>query len=90
MWHSLECKIWRRETVYFALDEVVDLLETMSAHTNETSETREDTQSLLKFNFITLLAFWYDLSSKINRVPNRLQDPTMNFHEASKDLRALK
>ena len=65
----------------------------MSADTKKkTSETRGDAQILLqkivKFNFITLLAFWYDLLSKINRVQNRLQDPTMNFDEASKDLRA--
>jgi len=82
------------KAVHFGLDELVDLLETMSADTNETSETRGDARSLLqnivKFNFITLLAFWYDLLTKTNRVQNRLQDPAMNFHEASKDLRALK
>ena len=80
------------KAVNFGLDELADLLETMSADTNETSETRGDAQILLqkivKFNFITRLAFWYDLLSKINRVQNRLQDPTMNFDEASKDLRA--
>jgi len=82
------------KAVNFGLDELADLLETMSADTNETSETRGDAQSLLqnivKFNFITLLAFWPDLLSKINCVQNRLQDPIMNFHEAPKDLRAVK
>jgi len=50
------------KAVHFELDELVDLLETMSADTNETWETRGDPQSLLqnivKFNFITLLALW--------------------------------
>ena len=67
------------KAVHFGLDELVDLLETMSADTNETSETRGDAQSLLqnivKFNFITLLAFWYDLLSKTNRVQNRCKTP---------------
>ena len=82
------------KAVHFGIDELVDLLETMSANTKETSETSGDAQSLLlnvvKLNFITLLAIWYDLLSKINRVQNRLQDPAMSFHEASRDLRALK
>jgi len=82
------------KAVHFGLAELVDLLETMSADANETSKTREDAQGLLqnivKFKFIVLLAFWYDLLSKINRVQNKLQDPAMNFHEASKDLRTLK
>ena len=47
------------KAVHFGLDELVDLLETMSADTNETLETRGDAQSLLqnivKANFIMLL-----------------------------------
>ncbi|KAI8789965.1 Zinc finger MYM-type protein 1 [Biomphalaria glabrata] len=59
----------------------------------QTSETQNDAYSLLQnvmnFNFITLLDFWHAVLSKIDRIQKRLQDPSMNFHDAALDLEGL-
>ena len=65
----------------------------MSDDRNETQETRSDAvillQSILTFNFLVFLSFWYDTLKKIDRVQKRLQDPKMNFHEAAADIESL-
>ena len=65
----------------------------MSEDTTETQETRGDAvillQNILSFNFLVFLPFWHDILKKIDRVQKRLQDPTMNFHEASLDIESL-
>jgi hypothetical protein len=39
---------------------------------------------------LVLLPFWDDILRSINRVQQRLQDPTINFHDAAMDISALK
>ena len=45
--------------------------------------------SVTAYNFIHHLHFWDGLLNHINRVKLRLQDPKMNFHELSKDIKVL-
>ena len=45
--------------------------------------------NIMSFNFVTLLHFWHAILVKIDRVQKRLQDPKMNFKEASNDIEAL-
>ncbi|XP_013789878.1 uncharacterized protein LOC106473743 [Limulus polyphemus] len=60
---------------------------------NETSKTRSDARQLynrmLSYDFLTLLGFWNKVLIHIDRIQKRLQDPTMNFHDAALDLKAL-
>ena len=81
------------KSIHDGLDNIVSLLEKMSEDTTETQETRGDAvillQNILSFNFLVFLPFWHDILKKIDRVQKRLQDPTMNFHEASLDIESL-
>ena len=43
-----------------------------------------------RFEFISLLYFWEIILAKINRVQKRLQDKSMIFCEASKDINNFK
>ena len=60
------------KAVHFSLNELVDLLKTMSVYTKETSATRGDAQRLLQ-NIIssTSLRFWH-FCTIYKRVQNRL------------------
>ena len=81
------------KAMHKGFEELVALLEKLSEDRSQTPETRSDADSLLRnvlnFNFMVLLHFWHNLLSKIDRVQKRLQDPRMNFHDASLDLESL-
>jgi hypothetical protein len=74
-------------------DGLLQLLEDLYEDGSQTNDTQNDAYSLLQnvmnFNFITLLNFWHTVLSKIDRVQKRLQDPSMNFHDAALDLEGL-
>lgn len=61
---------------------------------NQSSDTRSDSKQLynriLSHDFLTLLEFWNKILIRIDRVQKRLQDPSMNFHNAALDLKALR
>ena len=61
---------------------------------NETSETRSDARQLynrmLSYVFLTFLGFWNKVLIRIDHIQKRLQDPSMNFHDAALDLKALR
>ena len=44
---------------------------------------------ILTFEFLVLFRFWNTVLAKIDRVQKRLQDHTMNFHNAAQDIQAL-
>ena len=60
----------------------------------ETSETRGDARQLhncmLSYDFLTLLGFRNKVLIRIDRIQKRLQGPSMNFHDAALDLKALR
>jgi hypothetical protein len=77
------------------LKEIVEVLDKMAEdNENETTDTRSDAKQLhtrmLSYDFLILLGFWYKILLRIDRVQKRLQDPTMNFHDAAKDIKALR
>lgn len=73
------------------LEEILQVLQDMIDNENETSERRSDTSQLcncmLSDDFLTLLGFWNKVLTRIDRIQKRLQDPRMNFHDASLDLK---
>lgn len=75
------------------LADILKVLQDMTDDENETSETKSDAFQLyhriLSYDFLTLLGFWNKILVSIDRVQKRLQDPTMNFHDAALDLQAL-
>ncbi|XP_055899203.1 uncharacterized protein LOC129928572 [Biomphalaria glabrata] len=79
--------------IHEQFDGFLQLLENLYEDGTQTSETQNDAYSLLQnlmsFNFITLLDFWHAVLSKIDRIQKRLQDPSMNFHDAALDLEGL-
>jgi hypothetical protein len=76
------------------IENILLLLQDMMDNTQETSETRSEATQLynrmLTFEFLTLMGFWDKVLSCIDRVQKRLQDPSMNFHNAALDLKALR
>ncbi|XP_055874546.1 uncharacterized protein LOC129924311 [Biomphalaria glabrata] len=79
--------------IHEQFDGFLQLLENLYEDGTQTSETQNDAYSLLQnvmnFNFISLLDFWHAVFSKIDRIQKRLQDPSMNFHDAALDLEGL-
>ena len=75
--------------IHNQLKQLVELLENI-ADQNETTETRSDAtqilQRILTFEFLVLLHFWNVVLAKIDQVEKRLQDHTMNFHDAAIDI----
>ena len=75
------------------LEEILQVLQNMIDNENETSETRSDARQLynrmLSYDFLTLLGFLNKVLICIDRIQKRLQDPSMNFHDAALDLKAL-
>lgn len=73
--------------------QLTELLEEMYEDATLSQDTRSDAfslqQCLMNFNFVCLLYFWDCILGKINRVQKRLQDPAMNFADASLDLQSL-
>lgn len=76
------------------LEEILQVLQDMIDNENETSETRSDARQLynrmLSYDFLILLGFWNKVLIRIDRIQKRLQDPSMNFHDAALDLKALR
>ncbi|XP_028968387.1 uncharacterized protein LOC100903808 [Galendromus occidentalis] len=74
--------------------EIIDLLDKMSDDSCDSVETRSEARQLftrmVSYEFLTLHGFWNNLLSRVDRVQKRLQDPSMNFHEAANDLSSLK
>ena len=71
----------------------MDVLEELREQADN-QETRSKSYSIInlisRFEFISLLYFWEIILAKINRVQKRLQDKSMIFFEASKDINNLK
>ncbi|KAJ8023965.1 hypothetical protein HOLleu_36555 [Holothuria leucospilota] len=44
----------------------------------------------MSYDFLTILGFWDKILIRNDRVQERLQDPSMNFHDAVMDLKALR
>ncbi|XP_072129186.1 zinc finger MYM-type protein 1-like [Mobula birostris] len=76
------------------LEEILQVLQDMIDNENETSKARSDARQLynciLSYNFLILLGFWNKVLIRIDRIQKRLQDPSMNFHDAALDLKALR
>lgn len=76
------------------LKKILEILQTMMDDANETSDTRSDARQLynrmLSYDFLILLGFWNKVLISIDRVQKRLQDSSMNFHDAALDLKALR
>ena len=86
----------RNDAIKVVSDHVVDtidLLEDMSEDLDGTVETRSEAHELLArlltYQFLTLQNFWSNVLGRIDRIQKRLQDPSMNFHDAAKDLESL-
>ena len=75
------------------VEDLVELLQNIANDECENAATRSEAIQLvhraLTFDFLALLGFWNALLTKIDRVQKRLQDPKMNFHDASQDVRAI-
>ncbi|XP_053153204.1 uncharacterized protein LOC128345369 [Hemicordylus capensis] len=75
------------------LEEILQVLQDMRDDEDENTESRSDAgqlrNHLLTYGFLTLLGFWNKILIQIDRVQKRLQDPSMNFHDAAVDLKAL-
>ncbi|CAI9732824.1 Hypothetical predicted protein [Octopus vulgaris] len=75
------------------LDEIPQVLQDIVDNENEATETRNDANLLfnriLRHELFALLGFWNSVLTWIDRVQKRLQDPTVNFHYASLDLKGL-
>ena len=60
---------------------------------SQTIDTQSDGQQILNriltYDFMTLIGFWKRLLISIEKVQKRLQDKTMNFHNAGLDLKDL-
>jgi hypothetical protein len=58
--------------IYEGLEELVELLESMSVDLSLSAETRSDAEQLLSgvlnFNFVVLLKFWNTILGKIDRI----------------------
>ena len=76
------------------IEKILPVLQAMISDKNENSETRSEAEqlskSLLNYRFLTLLGFCNGALISIDRVQKRLQDPTMNFHDAALDLKGLR
>ena len=59
---------------------------------NETSDTRNDATQLYNhmvgYDFLTLLGFWNKVLIRIDHIQKMLQYPSMNFNDATLDLKA--
>ncbi|XP_076324477.1 zinc finger MYM-type protein 1-like [Tachypleus tridentatus] len=79
--------------IHDQLEQLIELLENIADDQEENSDTRSDAVHLLHriltFEFLVLLRFWNTVLAKIDRVQKRLQDHTMNFHNAAQDIQAL-
>ena len=78
--------------LYF--EKIVLLLENMVEDDSQTIDTQSDGQQILNriliYNFMTLIGFWKRLLIPIDRVQKRLQDKTINFHNAALDVKGLR
>ena len=76
------------------LEDMLKVLQDMTDDGNQTVETRSEARLLynrmLSYDFLTLLGFWNNVLASIDPVQKRLQDPSMNFHNAALDIKALR
>ncbi|XP_053147367.1 uncharacterized protein LOC128343036 [Hemicordylus capensis] len=76
------------------LEEILQVLQDMIDDEDEYVETRSDAMQLhdcmLTYDFLTLLGFWNKVLIQIDSVQKRLRNPSMNFHDAALDLKALR
>ena len=86
----------RRDAVHAVkakLDDIAKLLEDVASNTSASIDTRSDASCLLHnmytFSFLTMLLFWDDILTSIDRVQKRLQSPKINFYEAQTDIQNL-
>lgn len=79
--------------VFEHLDNILDLLEKMREKTDLSVETRCEAETIvhrmLSFDFLSLLYFWNQILRRIERVQKRLQDTSINFADAAKDINSL-
>ena len=70
------------------LKKIVLLLENMVEDDCQTIDTQSEGQKILNriltYDFMTLIGFWKRLLIPTDRVQKRLQDKTMNFHNAAR------
>ena len=86
----------RRDAVHVVkakLDDIAKLLEDVASNTSASIDTRSDASCLLHnmytFSFLTMLPFWDDILTSIDRVQKRLQSPKITFNEARADIQNL-
>ena len=77
--------------VHTYIDEIVEVLQNLMVDENASNETKSDAKQLynriLTYDFLTLLGFRNKILGRTDRVQKRLQDPKMNFHNATLDLK---
>ena len=66
-----------------------DHLSGLQKHMSDRNQAEHFLACILIVNFLTFLPFWFEILERVYRVQKRLQDPKMNFHESSKDIKAL-
>ena len=91
----MECEKKVGMPVKTYLKEILNILETMSDdNKKETTNTRSDATQLgiriQTFKLFVLSHFWNEILSRIDRVQKRLQDHSINFHNAALDLKSLR
>ena len=82
------------KTINTYLEEILHVLHDMIDDENDSNETRRDARQLynrmLGYDILTLIEFWNKVLIRIDRIQKRLQDPSMNFHDADMDLKSLR
>ena len=79
--------------IFLHLNELINLLDKMSKDKSNNAKTQATAGSLatriLQPDFLCLVTFWTTILCPLDRVQKRLQDKSMNFHEASLDIKSL-
>ena len=81
----------RRDAVHIVKVKLDDI--DMASNSSASIDTRSDASCLLHnmytFQFLTMLPFWDDILTSIDRIQKRLQSPKVNFNEARADIQNL-
>ncbi|XP_048344871.1 uncharacterized protein LOC125428571 isoform X2 [Sphaerodactylus townsendi] len=76
------------------LKNIIKLLQNMVDDREETDESRREAKvlvrCLLSYDFLTYVGFWDKVLGRIDLVQKKLQNPSINFHDAAQDLRSLR
>lgn len=79
--------------IHDQLEHMIELLENIEHDEDEYVYSRSEAGQLLDqiliFEFLVLLLFWNTVLAKIDWAQKRLQDHTVNFHNAAQDIQAL-